>query len=99
MINLVAGYVRGAAQGATEAALATQRTGQSDDTWWAAHEPLFDKYFDPQRFPTLVELHKAGAFDPVPGGDTEYLLQRALDDFAFGLQRVLDGIAAFVEQR
>ena len=83
----------------SEAALATQHTGESDDTWWAAREPLFDRYFDPQRFPTLVSLNRAGAFEPAPGGDTEYLLQQALDDFAFGLQRVLDGVAAFVERR
>ncbi len=72
VVNLVVGYVRGAAQGALEAAIAAQRTGISNEEWWAAREPLFDKYFDPARYPTLVELDRAGAFDAPVEGD--YLL-------------------------
>jgi AcrR family transcriptional regulator len=97
VVNLVVSYVRGAAQGAVDAVLAAQRTGVSNEEWWAAREPLFDKYFDPQRYPTLVELDRAGAFEAPFEGD--YLLYHAVNDFAFGLQRVLDGIEAFVQQR
>lgn len=98
VVNLVAGYVRGAAQGALEAALAAQRTGVTDEQWWAAREPIFDQYFDPNRYPTLVSVHLSGAFDQ-PEGGADYNLQRALDDFEFGLQRVLDGVEAFVQRR
>lgn len=97
-VSLVTGYVRGAAQGALEAALAAQRTGLTDDQWWAVRDPLMDQYFDPARYPTLVAIERSGAFDQVEGG-AEYNLQRALDDFEFGLQRVLDGIEAFVQRR
>jgi AcrR family transcriptional regulator len=97
VVNLVVSYVRGAAQGAVDAVLAAQRTGMSNEEWWAAREPLFDKYFDAQRYPTLVELERAGAFEAPAEGD--YLLYHALNDFAFGLQRVLDGVEAFVQQR
>lgn len=99
VVNLIAGYVRGAAQGASEASLAGKSTGQSDEAWWAAREPLFDEYFDPQRFPTLVRLQQAGAFEPAPDSDKQYLHQQALNDFEFGLQRVLDGIEAFMARR
>jgi AcrR family transcriptional regulator len=95
VVNLIVGYVRGAAQGALEATLAAQRTGISNEEWWAAREPLFDKYFDPQRYPTLVSVERAGAFSAPAEGD--YLLYHALKDFAFGLQRVLDGIEALVQ--
>jgi AcrR family transcriptional regulator len=98
VVSLVARYVRGAAQGALEAALAARHTGVTDDQWWAAREPIFDQYFDPDRYPTLVSVHQSGAFDPREG-DADYTLQQALDDFEFGLQRVLDGVEAFIRRR
>jgi AcrR family transcriptional regulator len=98
VISLVGGYARGAAQGAVEAAHAEQRTGLSDDQWWAAREPILDKYFDADRFPTVASVQLSGGFDPAEGG-LDYNLQHAVDSFEFGLQRVLDGIEAFIEQR
>ncbi|CAA9547133.1 MAG: Transcriptional regulator, AcrR family, partial [uncultured Thermomicrobiales bacterium] len=90
VVSLVGGYVRGAAQGAIEAALAAQRTGLTDDQWWAARAPLLEKYFDPARYPIVSSVQQSGAFDgPADGAD--YNLQRTLDEFEFGLQRVLDG--------
>jgi AcrR family transcriptional regulator len=47
VVSLVAEYTRGAAQSAVGAAQAERRTGISDEQWWKAREPLFDKYFDP----------------------------------------------------
>lgn len=98
VVSLVSGYVRGAAQGAVEAARAEQRTGQSDEQWWAAREPLLDQYFDADRYPTVKAIDQEGAFDP-PEDSAEYNLQHALDTFEFGLLRVLDGIDAFVRAR
>jgi AcrR family transcriptional regulator len=96
--SVVAGYVRGAAQGAVEAAHAERRTGLSDDQWWAARAPLLERYYDPERYPTITSVEASGAFQPT-GSGAEYNLQHALDSFEFGLQRVLDGIAAFVDAR
>jgi len=96
-VSLVSGYVRGAAQGVLEAALAGRQTGVNDDQWWAAREAIFDRYFDPALYPTMVAVEQDGGFAP-PADSDEYHLQRALDDFAFGLQRVLDGIEAFVRR-
>jgi AcrR family transcriptional regulator len=98
VVSLVGGYARGAAQGAVEAAHAQQRTGVSDDQWWAARAPVFETYFDAARFPTVASVEQAGGFDP-PEGGLDYNLQFAVDSFEFGLQRVLDGIDAFVRQR
>jgi AcrR family transcriptional regulator len=98
VVSLVGGYVRGAAQVAIEAASAAQQTGVTDDEWWAAREPLLTKYFDPARYPTAVAVQVDGAFDQ-SSSDLGYNLQNALDDFEFGLQRVLDGIAAYIKER
>ena len=98
VVSLVGEYVRGAAQSAVDAADAARRTGMTDDQWWAAYEPVFDRYFDASRYPTLVEVEQSGAFAPSDGG-ADYTLQRALDSFEFGLPRVLDGIEAFVRER
>jgi AcrR family transcriptional regulator len=98
VVSLIGGYVRGAAQGAVDAAHAAQRTGLTDDQWWAEREPILDKYFDPDRYPTATSVQQSGGFDPT-GGGLDYLLQHAVDSFEFGLQRVLDGIEAFIEER
>jgi AcrR family transcriptional regulator len=98
VVSLVTGYVRGAAQGAVEAADAARHTGVTDEQWWAAHEPVFDRYFDPGRYPTLTSLELEGAFRQ-PEGGLDYNLQNAVDSFEFGLQRVLDGVEAFIDQQ
>ena len=46
----------------------------------------------------MASVEQAGGFDP-PEGGLDYNLQFAVDSFEFGLQRVLDGIDAFVRQR
>ena len=58
------------------------------------HEPVFD----PERFPTVLAVGEKGGYD-VSGVEHEYMLQYAMDDFEFGLQRVLDGLEAFVARQ
>lgn len=98
VVSLVAEYTRGAAQTAVGAAQAERRTGISDEEWWKAREPLFDKYFDPGRYPTLTRVAESGAFEQ-PAGDDQYTVAVARESFEFGLPRVLDGIEAFVDAR
>jgi hypothetical protein len=73
------------------------RTGISDEQWWAAREPLFDKYFDPERYPNVVRVAAEGAFEQ-PAGDAAYTVAQAQQSFEFGLARVLDGIETFVDK-
>jgi AcrR family transcriptional regulator len=95
VVTLVGEYVRAAAGRAVEAAHAAQQTGVTDEQWWRDREPILDRYLDASRYPTLVELDREGAFQPVAEG-LDYMLQDAVDSFEFGLPRVLDGIEAFV---
>lgn len=97
-VSTVCAFVRGAAHAAIEAIEAEQVTGQTDAEWWAAREPLLARMFDPARFPITVRVGAEGGFDDRegPGG---YHWKRAIDNFEFGLARVLDGIEALVRTR
>ena len=56
----------------------------SDEQWWAARESFWERYFDVERYATITSLYEAGAYDA-----------RA-EAFEFGLQRVLDGLEAYL---
>lgn len=97
-VSLVTSYVRGAAQVAVDAARAAEQTGVTDEQWWEARAPILDQYFDPALYPTMASIDMEGGFDPM-AEDVEYHLQLALESFEFGLQRILDGIAVYIQQR
>lgn len=85
-------FVQSTARAALEAAAAGRETAQSDQEWWAAHEPLLARVFDPDRYPLAARVGSAAgeahgaAYDPGHA-------------YEFGLQRVLDGFAALVAAR
>jgi AcrR family transcriptional regulator len=83
-VELVGHYVAGAARRAADDADAQRRTGVSDEEWWATREPFWESYFDVERYPTITALYEAGAFEA------------RTDAFEFGLERVLDGIEAYL---
>jgi AcrR family transcriptional regulator len=90
LLSLVLNYVTGAVRAAVQADQAEQHTGQSEADWWAAWAPLLGEVLDPARYPTAARVGQA-AGDEYGAGDPS----RA---FAFGLQRVLDGIALFMPE-
>lgn len=100
----MASYVAGAAKSVADARAAEATTGMTDDEWWEARSPLVDELVPDyaERFPVLSRLAAEQAFDQLdraPGDDTPYLERDLLDTFEFGLQRLLDGIEAYVERR
>ena len=52
VLTLVLEHVQGAARRSVEAAEAEKRTGKTDNEWWLANEPLLEKVFDPNLYPT-----------------------------------------------
>ncbi|MBL7253476.1 TetR/AcrR family transcriptional regulator [Paractinoplanes lichenicola] len=84
-VNAVFRYVRGAARDEVDAAEVGARTGQTDEQWWTANADLVRRYVDPARFPAVAGAFEAGALTP-----------RGPEDFEFGLQRILDGVAALI---
>ncbi|MBG0830436.1 TetR/AcrR family transcriptional regulator [Planomonospora sp. ID67723] len=87
VITLVDSYVTGTARLVVEAGQAAQRTGVSDEDFWDAQGPFLMRFLSDERFPTLARAAAAGVFS---GDDGDGF------GFEFGLQRVLDGIEAFV---
>ena len=89
LVTLINDFVRGTVGGVHERTEAQAETGITEDQWWAATEPFLDRVFDPARFPTVARV------GPVAGAE----LQAAYapeQSFRFGLERLLDGVAALV---
>lgn len=80
---LVDAYVRGLAWISVDTQQASARSGMSEVEWWTDKEALVNAYVTPTRFPAMTAVAASGAF--------------ATDGFAFGLARVLDGIAAHLD--
>lgn len=92
LVSLLGDYVYGAARSAVEAAQAERRTGMTGEQWWQTYAPLLEQVFDPDRYPIAARVGGvSGAEYGAPSDPAR--------SFEFGLQRVLDGIEAFVRAR
>ena len=89
-ILLVSGYVRNAATIDADIEAAVRASGKTPDEWMASYAQTLTVLADPQRFPALTKFIAAGVFDRADPPETE---------FAFGLDRVLDGLAALISVR
>ena len=98
IIDVLSMFVRGAARDAVEAADAERATGMTEMEWWTARDAILTEKMGAGDYPTLSRLEADGAFS-VPDDTSNYNLRFILDDFEFGLQRLLDGIEAYVDAR
>ncbi|MEV0268632.1 TetR/AcrR family transcriptional regulator [Hamadaea sp. NPDC050747] len=91
-LTFVLGFVQTCARAAADVRTARQESAMNDEQWWAANQPLLAKMFDADRFPLASRVGAAAgaahgsAYDPAHA-------------YAFGLARVLDGLAVLIEQR
>ncbi len=92
VVSLVAGHVEGAARRSLDATQTERQTGKTDQDWWEATAPLLEKVFDPARFPTAARVGPAAGAAYQAAYDPKHA-------FAFGLERILDGVAALVRSR
>jgi AcrR family transcriptional regulator len=99
VVTLVAGYVGGVARGIVEA-VAEGETHANEEAWWRARSAVLERAgaFEAGRFPVSARLGAEGVFDGSPD-EADYLAGEIRRTFEFGLQRVLDGIAALVDAR
>jgi AcrR family transcriptional regulator len=86
-ILLVSGYVRNSAMIDADIAAAVMASGKTPDEWMSSYARTLTTLADPQRFPALTKFIAAGVFDRADPPDAE---------FAFGLDRILDGLAALI---
>lgn len=92
LTSLLADYVRGAVRAVLEAREVEKLSGMSDEQWWALNAELLKNLVDRDRYPTTVRVGEAYRAAREIGPDH-------VRSFEFGLARVLDGIAVFIEQR
>lgn len=86
---VVVGYVQGAARTALDQAHTEQATGVTDEQWWSTYGRLMSEYMgDARCYPTLTSLSSSA-----------WTFNDPEAEFEFGLQRVLDGIEAFIRER
>jgi len=85
-------YVTGALQSARQAREVERASGMTDAEWMELVGPVVQPHMTPEAFPTMMRLgeqRKAQVRNPV---------ERAAR-FEFGLERVLDGLEAFIRAR
>jgi hypothetical protein len=88
---LLSGYVRGAAEVSVGLSRAERCTGARPDQLAAVYAALFEKVAADGRYPRSADVLTSGVFGEPDSAPDE--------DFEFGLERVLDGIEAFVRRR
>jgi AcrR family transcriptional regulator len=92
LTSLIGDYVRGAVRAALDAREIEQASGMTDEQWWAMNTPLLEGLVDATRYPTTVKIGEAYKSGRMAAPDHER-------SFEFGLQRVLDGVEAFIDSR
>lgn len=89
-LTYVLGFVTSTAQLAIDTAGAAAESGQSDHDWWERAAPLLARVFDTERYPLAARVGEAAG----QAHDSAYSADHA---YEFGLARVLDGLAALIE--
>lgn len=91
-IALLADFVHGSVRAALNQAQAQAHTGMTELEWWEKFQPLLAKVFDADRFPVATRVGAAA-------GEEFQAAAAPERTFAFGLERLLDGVAALVHTR
>lgn len=85
-------YVVGALHAARAAGEVEQRSGMTDEQWFAAIDEMLKGRADPGTFPAMARLSQARRLKASSPAEREAR-------FEFGLQRMLDGLEAFLNAR
>lgn len=97
VLMLLTGYVGGHAKLTSTLSQAEARTGAGPSEWDSAYARMLERVAGDGTHPALAHIVTAGVFDP---GDGDLTDEEWLDhDFEFGLERILDGVAAHIRSR
>lgn len=91
-LTFVLSFVQASARSAADVAAARRDSDLTDEQWWEANAPLLERVFDEAKYPRAVRVGAAAG----AAHGAAYSPSHAYD---FGLQRVLDGLAALVDDR
>ncbi len=89
-ITLVHTHVEGVARRKVEAERAERQTGVTDLQWWQAAAPALAEVFDPTRHPVADRVGRAAGQQHQAAYNLEH-------EYAFGLDRIIDGLAALID--
>jgi AcrR family transcriptional regulator len=91
-LTFLLGFVRTCALAEAEARAAADESRMDDARWWEAHAPLLAGLVDPGAYPTAARVGTAAGAAHGAAYSPDHV-------FAFGLQRVLDGLGALIGGR
>ncbi len=94
ILNAVTGQVRHAIMLERQLEQGRQASGLSQAQVEQNYGRALASLIEPARFPDAARLFGGGVFEPSPGPAATYSTD---DDFSFGLELILDGIAAAIE--
>ena len=89
-LTFLLSFVQTCALGSSNTRAAGQGSAMDDVQWWAANAPLLSRIFDASRYPTASRVGAAAG----AAYGSAYSPRHA---YAFGLERVLDGLAALAD--
>lgn len=89
-LTFLLSFVQACARGDSDTRTARQDSAIDDAEWWAANAPLLSRVFDERRYPTAARVGAAAG----AAHGSAYSPEHA---YKFGLERVLDGLAALVD--
>lgn len=96
VITVLSGYVRSASQLTHDLAAGRSGTGLEQAEVEQAYGRALAQLVDPQRFPDAAQLFRSDLFESMPA-QVEEQLETEDPDFVFGLELLLDGVAAVVD--
>jgi AcrR family transcriptional regulator len=89
---LVNTHTEACARRALEASQAEQRTGLTDEQWWTARAPVLARVIEPGAYPLATRVGTAA-------GEAHNAAYGPVHAFAFGLQRIFDGVESLMRSR
>jgi hypothetical protein len=88
----VLSFVQADARGAANASSARHDSAMDDEQWCAANAPLLARVLDPRTYPLATRVGTTAGAAHGSAHDPDHA-------YEFGLQRVLDGLAALIDGR
>jgi AcrR family transcriptional regulator len=90
-LSFLLDFVRSSALAAEDARSIRRDSGLSDAQWWSANAPLLERILDPDAYPIAARVGSAA-------GAAQGAAYSPDHAWEFGLERVLDGLAALIER-
>jgi AcrR family transcriptional regulator len=89
-LTFLIGFVQSSARTAADVRAAAERSHETDFEWWQERGPVFEVVFDRHAYPTATRVGAAAGAAMGAAYDADHA-------YAFGLERVLDGLGVLID--